>query len=75
MNRSEVYRNKGVGFSVKIVENKPDGNNEWSTYPIIKIEEIDLSLIRITRREGTIEDIPYEKLNYINQVLIIKKGK
>ncbi len=75
MNRNEVYRNKGVSFSVKIVENQLDRRPDWSTYSVIKIEEIDNSLIRITRKDGSIEDIPYDKINYINQVLILKGGE
>ncbi len=75
MNRENLSKFKGICFSVKIIEDQPDGNRYEKTYQVIKIEEVDNNLIRITNRDGKTEDIPHDDLSYIAEILIIRKGK
>ena len=75
MDSESLYKFNGTWFAVKIIEDQPDGNRYEKTYQVIKIEEVDNNLIRITNRDGKTEDIPHDDLSYIAEILIIKKGK
>ncbi len=84
----EEYRyklfKKGVQFKVRIMEkpyeldcNDPNqficGIDSNENYDILKIEEIDKKLLRITDMNNNIQDIPYDNINHIYEIVIFKK--
>ncbi len=73
MNRTNLKLGKGIGFRIKIVEDKPDGKRYIEEYAILKIEEIDKSFLRITDQNNKTRDIQYSDLNYIEETLFINK--